>query len=82
MRKRNMPTDRTQRVDKKWGHLSIYRVIYHYTPRVMVIKMSKMAHFMYFLLMTATNQSQFGQNILVKLKDLILFDQFGPDLME
>ena len=34
-----------------------------FTPGVMIIKMSKMAHFLYFLLMTATNQSQFGQNI-------------------
>ena len=42
-----------------------------FTPGVMIIKMSKMAHFVYFLLMTATNQSQIGQNINVHLKDLI-----------
>ena len=29
----------------------------------MVIKMSKMAHFLYFLLTTAKNQSQFKQNV-------------------
>ena len=45
---------RAQRVDKKWGHLYIY----HIFPRVMVIKMSKTARFMYFLLMTA--KKQFG----------------------
>ena len=42
-----------------------------FTPGVMIIKMSKMADFLYFLLMTATNQSQFGQNTHVHLKDLI-----------
>ena len=36
-----------------------------FTPGVMIIKMSKMAHFLYFLLMTATNPSQLGQNIHV-----------------
>ena len=39
-----------------------------FTPGVMIIKMSKMAD--YFLLMAATNQSQFGQNTHVHLKDL------------
>ena len=34
-----------------------------FTPRVMVIKISKMAHFMYFLLDTSKYQSQSGQNI-------------------
>ena len=37
---------------------------------VMVIKMSKMAHLLYFLLMPADNQSRFGENIYVHLKDL------------
>ena len=41
----------------------------------MVIKMSKMAHFLYFLLMAANNQSQFGQNIREHLKDFIEFFQ-------
>ena len=31
-----------------------------FTSRVMVIKMSKMPHFLYFLLLTAKNQLQFG----------------------
>ena len=34
-----------------------------FTPGVMIIKMSEVAHFLYFMLMTATNQLQFGQNI-------------------
>ena len=37
----------------------------------MAIKMLKMAHFLYFLLMPAKTQSQLGENIYVHLKDLI-----------
>ena len=48
----------------------IYLVIM-FTPGVLVIKMLKVAHFFYFLLMPAKNQSQFGQNIYVHLKDII-----------
>ena len=48
-----------QRVDEKNG---VNRQVM-FTPRVMVIKMSKMAHFMYFLLDTAKYESQFGQDI-------------------
>ena len=55
----NISTDRAQTVDEKNG--VIVQVMF--TPRVMVIKMSKMAHSMYFLLDTAKNQSQFGQDI-------------------
>ena len=33
-----------------------------FTPRLMVIELSKMADFMYFLLDTAKYQSQFGQD--------------------
>ena len=55
--------DRAQRVDEKNG--IIYLVMF--TPRVMVIKMSKMAHFLYFLLDTAKTLSQFGQDIYVHL---------------
>ena len=40
-----MSADRAQRADEKNG--VIYLVIM-FTPRVMVIKMSKMAHFLYF----------------------------------
>ena len=60
--------DRAQKVDEKNGVICL---VIMFTPRVMVIKMSKMAHFLYFLLMSDTNQSQFGQNIHVHLKDLI-----------
>ena len=63
-----MSRDRAQRVDEKNG--IIYLAIM-FTPRVMVVKMSKMAHFSYFLLMPAKSQSQFGQNIYMHLKDLI-----------
>ena len=42
-----------------------------FTPRVMVIELSKMADFIYFLLGTAKYQSQFGQDIYVHLKGLI-----------
>ena len=67
IQKWNLPTDRAQIVNKKNG--IIYLVIM-LTPQVMVIKMSKMADFLYFLLMPAKNQSQFGQNIYVHLRDL------------
>ena len=42
-----------------------------FTARVLVIKMSKMAHFMYFLLDTVKHPSQFGQCIYMHLQDLI-----------
>ena len=48
--------DRLQRVDKKWGNLSRY-------SQIMVVKMSKIAHFLYLLLMTVKSQLQYGQNI-------------------
>ena len=48
-----------QRVDEKNG---IIRLVM-FAPRVMIIKMSKMAHFMYFLLDPTKNQSQFGKHI-------------------
>ena len=59
MRKWNLATDRVQIVDKQNG---VIRLVM-FTHRVMVIKMSKIAHFMYFLLDTAKNQSQFAQDI-------------------
>ena len=55
---------------KKW----VICLVINYTPGAMVIKMSKIAHFLYFLLMPAKNQSQFGQNIYVHLKDLCYID--------
>ena len=58
--KRNVPTDRAQRLDKKnWAICLSIRFI----PTVIFIKMSKMGHFLYFLLMIAKNLSQFRQNI-------------------
>ena len=42
-----------------------------FTPGVIVIKMSKMAHFLYFLKTSTKDQSQFGENIQVHLKDLV-----------
>ena len=52
--------DRTQRVDEK--NVVICLVIM-FTPRVMVLKISKVTHFLYFLLITAKDLSQFGQYI-------------------
>ena len=54
---RNTQTDRAQRVDGKNGVICL---VIMFTSRVMVIKMSKMTHSLYFLLMPAKNQSQFG----------------------
>ena len=45
----NKPTDRAERVDEKNGLVCL---VIMFTPGVMVIKMSKIAQFMYFLLMT------------------------------
>ena len=67
-----MPTDRAQRVDVKNGVTSLFKM---FTSRVMVIKMSKMAHFLYFLLMTGKNQSQFGQNDLGYIEGLRRFQK-------
>ena len=68
MQKLNLPTDRAQRVDEKNGIICLVIML---ASGVIVIIMSKMAHFLYFLLMPANNQSQFGENIYVHLKDLI-----------
>ena len=48
MQKWNISTDKTRWVDDKNG---VIRLVM-FTPRAMVIKMSKMAHFMFFLLDT------------------------------
>ena len=47
MQKWNIPTDRAQRVDEKNGVVFLGIM---FTLGVMVIKMSKMAYFLYFLL--------------------------------
>ena len=44
----NRTMERTQRVDEKNGVICLVM----FAPGVMVIKMSKMAHFLYFLLIT------------------------------
>ena len=49
------------------SHLSVY----HVYSQSSVIQMSKMAHFLYFLLRAAKNQSQFEESIKVHLKDII-----------
>ena len=46
---------------EKWGHSSSY--VYSYFNYQSYGQMSKMVHFMYFLLDTAKNQSQFGEDI-------------------
>ena len=56
MQKWNIPTDRAERVDGQNGFICL---VIMFTLRVMVIKMSKMAHFLYFQLIPAKNQSQF-----------------------
>ena len=56
MQKWNIPTDRAERVD---GQNGVICLVIMFTLRVMVIKMSKMAHFLYFQLIPAKNQSQF-----------------------
>ena len=68
MQKLNTQMDRAQRVNEKNGDICL---VIMFTPQVMVIKMSKMVHFLYFLQMPGKYQSQFGQNIYVHLKDLI-----------
>ena len=50
MQKLYLPTDRAQRADVKNGVICLFIM---FTPRVTVIKMSKMARFLYLLLMTA-----------------------------
>ena len=55
----NILTDRAQREDEKNG---VIRLVV-FTSKVMVIKISKIAHFMYFLPDTLKYQAQFRQDI-------------------
>ena len=71
MEKWNMSRDRTQREDEK---IEIVCLVM-FTPGFIVFRLSKMSLFVYFLLMTAKNQSRFGQNFLVHLKGS-LFSSF------
>ena len=54
MQKWNMPTDRAQRVDEKNG---VIYLVAMFAPRVTVIKISHIAHFLYFLVVTAKKLS-------------------------
>ena len=72
MQKWKIPTGRPQRADEK---IEAICLIIMFTPRIMVIKMSKMAHIMYFLLMTAEKSVSSGKILSVNLKDLIGFFQ-------
>ena len=56
----NIPTEIVQRIYDKNGVICQSIM---FTPRVMVVKIAKMAHFLYFLLTPRKNQSQLGQNI-------------------
>ena len=61
-----MPKGRAQRVGQKNG---VTCLLIMFTPRVMVTKLSKIAHFLYFVLMTGKYQSQFGQKDTLKAFD-------------
>ena len=52
MQKWNIPMDRAQRVDEKNGVICLFIIL---TSRVIVIKISKMVHFLYFLLIAANH---------------------------
>ena len=57
-KKRNIPTNRTHTLYEKNEAIS---PVIMFTPGVAVIKLSKMAHFLYFLLMTAKNSHSLGK---------------------
>ena len=59
MQKGNISTHRAQRLDEK---NDVIRLVM-FTSTDMVIRMSKMAHLMYFRLNTEKKQAQFGQDI-------------------
>ena len=59
MQKSKILKNRAQRVDEENRVICLVM----FTLRVKIFKVSKMSHFVYFLQMTAKNQSQFGQNI-------------------
>ena len=52
-RKKNIPTDKAQRVDEKDWVICLFTM---FTHEVMVIKMSKITHFLHFLLITPKNK--------------------------
>ena len=56
MQRWNVPTNRDQQANaKKW----VICLVIMFNPEVMVIIMSKLVTFLYFLLLTAKNESQF-----------------------
>ena len=57
MQKSNISTYRAQRVDEKNDVIHLVM----FTPKVVVIRMSKMAHFIYFLLNTEKNRPCLGK---------------------
>ena len=57
MQKWNISTYRAQRVDEKNDFICLVML----TSKVMVIRMSKMAHLMYFLLNTEKNRPSLGK---------------------
>ena len=59
MQKWSISKYRSQRVDQKNDIIRLVML----TSTVMVIRMSKMAYLMYFLLNTEKKQTQFGQDI-------------------
>ena len=56
MKKWNISTYTAQRVDEKNDIICLVM----FTSKVMVIRMSKMAHLIYFMLNTEKKQTQFG----------------------
>ena len=72
MQKWNISTDRTQRVDEKNEVICLLNML---TPWVMTNKTSKMAHFLYLLLMT-------DQNITAWAKYLIASERSHLALLE
>ena len=70
MQKWNISTYRAQRVDEKNDVICLVM----FTSKVMVIRMSKMAHLMYFLLNTEKNRPSLGK--IFKCIWKVLFDPF------
>ena len=69
MQKFKTPTNSAQRVDETNG---IICLVIMFAPRIMVIKMSKTGHFLYFLLMPTKTLLKFWRKYLrVYLRDLI-----------
>ena len=70
MQKWNISTYRAQRVDEKNDAICLVM----FTSKVMVIRMSKMAHLMYFLFNTEKNRHSLGK--IFKCIWKVLFDPF------